>query len=161
PLHIAAHRRNIEMARTLVKGGANPRALDGRGYDIIAIAAVQDDLPFLKAAIELGADPKAVIGSWGGTALNVAAQLGHAEVVNALIKAGAPVDHRNKAGWTPLIEAIQLGDGKAGCLAAVKALLDGGADPGIADRKGTTPFELARKRGFAEIATAIKAKGGK
>ncbi len=161
PLHIAAHRRNVEIAQILVKGGANPRAKDARGYDMIAIAAVQNDVRFLQTAIKLGADPKASIGSWGGIALNTAAHLGHTDVVKTLIAAGAPVNHRNKAGWTPLIETIVLGDGKAGVQASVAALLAGGADPNIADAKGATPLALARKKGFNEIARLLQKAGGK
>ena len=161
PLHIAAYRREREIARALIKGGANPRAVDGKGYDILSIAAVRDDVELVKLAVELGADPKAVIGTYGGTALHTSAQLGHASVVAALVKAGAPVNHVNKAGWTPLIEAIVLGEGTPRHLAAVQALLDAGANPNIADRSGTSPLALAKRKSYSAIADAIAKAGGK
>ena len=161
PLHIAFHRREREIARALVKAGANPRLTDNRGYDILGIAVVRDDLDSVALALELGADPKAVTGSYGGTVLNAAAQLGHDGVVAALIKAGAPLDHVNKAGWTALIEAIVLGEGTPRHLACVQALLAAGANPNLADRNGNSPLTLARKRGYAAIADAIAKAGGK
>lgn len=161
PLHIAAYRRERDIARVLVKAGANPRATDKRGYDILTIAAVRDDLEFVKLAIELGADPKAIVGTYGGTALHTAAQLGHASIVAALAKAGAPVNLANKAGWTPLIETIVLGEGTSQHLEAVKALLAAGANPNIADRSGASPLALARRKGFTAIAEAIAKAGGK
>lgn len=161
PLHIAAYRRERDIARVLVKAGANPRAVDSRGYDILTIAAVRDDLEFVRLALELGADPKAIVGTYGGTALHTAAHLGHASIVTALAKAGAPVNLANKAGWTPLIETIVLGEGKPQHLDAVKALLAAGANPNIADRSGVSPLALAQRKGFTAIAEAIAKAGGK
>jgi uncharacterized protein len=161
PLHIAMHRREREIARALVKGGANPRLPDRNGHDILGIAVVKDDVELVALAIELGADPKAVTGTYGGTVLNAAAQLGHEGVVKALVKAGAPLDHVNKAGWTALIEAIVLGEGKARHLATVQALLAAGANPNIADRNGQSPLTLARKKGYPAIADTIAQAGGK
>lgn len=161
PLHISMHRRERDIARALVKAGADPRVTDRRGYDIIGIAVVANDADMLALALDLGANPKAVTGSYGGTALNAAAQLGHDGIVAALIKAGAPVNLVNKAGWTALIEAIVLGEGSPRHLAAVQALLAGGADPNLADRNGNSPLTLARKRGYATIAEAIAKAGGK
>ena len=161
PLHLAFHRREREIARALAKGGVDPRATDNRGYDILGIAVVRDDPEMVALALELGADPKAVTGSYGGTVLNAAAQLGHDGVVAALIKAGAPLDTVNKAGWTALIEAIVLGEGTPRHLAAVQALLAAGANPNLADRNGNSPLTLAKKRGYTAIADAIAKVGGK
>ena len=161
PLHIAMHRRERDIARALVQGGADPRAVDRSGYDILGIAVIRDDIELVHLALEFGADPKAITGTYGGTALNTAAQLGHDGVVAALIEAGAPLDHVNKAGWTALIEAIVLGEGTLRHLACVQALLAGGANPNLADRNGQSPLTLARKRGFSAIAEAIAKAGGK
>ena len=161
PLHIAMHRREREIALALVKAGANPRAADRSGYDILGIAVVRDDADLVNFAIGLGADPKAETGSYGGTVLNAAAQLGHEAVVATLIKAGSPLDHVNKAGWSALIEAIVLGEGTPRHLACVQALLAAGANPNLADRNGNSPLTLARKKGFAAIAAAIEKAGGK
>src|SRR5262247_1868564 len=54
PLHVAAFGSHLDAAGALVKGGAEPRALDNQRYDIITIAAVKDDVPMLRRALELG-----------------------------------------------------------------------------------------------------------
>jgi ankyrin repeat protein len=161
PLLVAAHRGDLQLARVLVKGGADPRAVDSQRYDAITIAAVRNDVPFLRLAIELGGNPKAITSPYDGTALIAAAHLGHDSIVEALIKAGAPLDHVNNLGWTALIEAIVLGNGGRTHRNCVKALLAAGANPNIADRNGASPLKLARDRGFVEMADMISAAGGK
>ncbi len=52
--HVACFARKVDAMRALVAAGANPRALEAQAYDCITIAAVADDLPTMKAAIELG-----------------------------------------------------------------------------------------------------------
>src|SRR6185369_2439573 len=45
PLHVAAHFGHWAAAQALLKGGANPNALDAQQYDIVTIAAVNNDVP--------------------------------------------------------------------------------------------------------------------
>jgi len=159
PLHVAAYRSQLDAMRALVKAGANPNALEYDRYDIVTIAAVADDLPVLRVALELGGSAKNVTSRYDGTALIAAAHLGHDEVVRALIRAGAPLDHVNNLGWTALIESIVLGDGGPRHTATLKALVEAGADVNLADRNGATPLALAKARGYREMA-AILGKAG-
>jgi ankyrin repeat protein len=71
--------------------------------------------------------------------------------VQALIDAGAPLDHVNNLGWTAVIEAVVLGDGGPRHVATVKALVAAGASKVIADRGGVTPLEHARRRGMIDV----------
>lgn len=161
PLIVAAHWGLADIARVLVKGGANPNAKDKQRYDIATIAAVNDDVRFLKVALELGADAKAITSPYNGTALIAAAHLGHHRICGELIMAGAPLDHVNNIGLTALIEAIVLGNGGADHQATVRVLLDAGANPNIPDRSGTTPLALARSRGYTAMAEMIARAGGR
>ena len=158
PLHVAAYRAQHAAMRALVAAGANANALENDRYDIVTIAAVANDVPTLKVALELGASAKNVTSRYDGTALIAAAHLGHAEVVRTLIAAGAPLDHVNNLGWTALMESIVLGNGGPRHTETLKALLDAGANPNIADRSGTTPLAHARARGYAQMVKLLTSK---
>ena len=103
--------RKHDAARALLRLGANPNALDAERYDIVTIAAVNNDLEMLKIALEGGGNARAITSPYDGTALIAAAHRGHVEVVRALIAAKAPLNHVNNLGWTALLEAVVLGNG--------------------------------------------------
>jgi len=161
PLHVAAYGRHRDIMRLLVEAGANPNALEQDRYDIVTIAAVANDVPTLKAALELGCSAKNVTSRYDGTALIAAAHLGHVEVVRTLIAAGAPLDHVNNLGWTALIESIVLGDGGARHAETLKALVDARANVNLADREGRTPLALAKQRGYSGMIKLLAAAGAK
>jgi uncharacterized protein len=161
PLHVAAFAGHQAAARALIRLGADPNALEAQRYDIVTIAAVQNDLDMLMAALENGANSRAITSPYNGTALIAAAHLGHAEIVRALIVAGAPLDHVNNLGWTALMESIVLGNGGKDHTASLEALIKAGADVNIADRQGTTPLGHARARGYAEMARILEAAGAR
>ena len=161
PLHVAAFMRKPEAARALMRLGADANALETQKYDIVTIAAVADDLPMLKAALEGGCKAGNVTSPYQGTALIAAAHLGHDEVVRTLIAAKAPLDHVNNLGWTAVIESIVLGDGGKRHVATLKALVDAGANVNLADRSGDTPLTLAKKRGFSEMVAILEKAGGR
>jgi ankyrin repeat protein len=143
--------------RTLVAGGANPNALDLQRYDAVTIAAVRDDVDTVQLAIALGTSPRNVTSPYDGTALIAAAHLGHVDVVRALVRAGAPLDHVNNLGWTALLEAVILGDGGPRHVAVLRTLVEAGAAVGLADRQGRTPLDHARARGYAEMVAILEA----
>jgi uncharacterized protein len=161
PLHVAAYMRKEEAARTLMKLGADPNALEAQKYDIVTIAAVADDVSMLKIALAGGGSAKNITSPYVGTALIAAAHLGHDEVVRTLIAAHAPLDHVNNLGWTALIESIVLGNGGKRHVACLDALVKAGANVNIADRGGQTPLALARGRNYAEMVKILEAAGAK
>ena len=161
PLHVAAYQKKYDAARALIRLGADPNKLETDRYDIITIAAVANDLPMLRIAIEGGGNPKAVTSRYDGTALIAAAHLGHVEVVRMLIAAKAPLDHVNNLKWTALIESIVLGDGGKNHTETLRALVEAGANINIPDGNGSTPLKLARDRGHREMVAILEKAGAK
>jgi ankyrin repeat protein len=161
PLHVAVYRKQHDAARALMRLGADPNKLDIDRYDIITIAAVANDVPMLKVALEGGGNPKAVTSRYNGTALIAAAHLGHAEIVRTLIAAHAPLDHVNNLQWTALIESIVLGDGGTNHTETLRALVEAGANVNIPDGSGATPLKLARSRGYHAMVAILEKSGAK
>jgi ankyrin repeat protein len=161
PLHVAIYRSQGPAALALIKGGADANALEAQKYDIVTIAAVADDVPMLKVALDNGGSAANITSPYVGTALIAAAHLGHDEVVRMLIAAKAPLDHVNNLGWTALIESIVLGDGGKRHIASLAALVKAGANVNLADRNGQTPLMLAMGRGHTEMAKILEAAGAK
>jgi ankyrin repeat protein len=161
PLHVAVYREQREAARLLLAKGANANAFDRQRYDVVTIAAVADDVPTLKLVLEGGASAKNVTSPYDGTALIAAAHLGHVEVVQVLIKAGAPLDHVNNLTWTALMESIVLGDGGKRHIQTLRALVQAGANVNIPDRAGITPLAHARGRGYKEMAQILEKAGAR
>ena len=161
PLLVAAYLKKHDAARALLKHGANPNALDVYRYDIITIAAVANDLAMLKLALENGGSAKNITSRYNGTALIAAAHLGHAEVVQILIAAKAPLNHVNNLGWTALMESIVLGNGGKAHTESLAALVQAGANLNIADRQGVTPLAHATSRGYGAMVNILEAAGAK
>jgi len=160
-LHVAAYYGNHAAMRGLVAAGADANALEHDFYDIVTIAAVANDLETMRLSLQLGCKPGNITSRYQGTALIAAAHLGHVEIVQTLIDAGAPLDHVNNLNWTALIEAIVLGDGGERHTETLKALVDAGADANLPDGRGKTPLQLARNYGHLEMTQILLAAGAR
>ena len=161
PLHAAAYFAKHDAMRALAAAGAEVNALEQDRYDILTIAAVANDVPTLKLALELGCRASNITSRYDGTALIAAAHLGHAEVVRLLIAAGAPLDHVNNLHWTALIEAIVLGNGGPRHTLTLKYLVEAGANLKLTDRSGATPLALAKSRGYREMIAILEKTGAR
>ncbi len=98
-------------------------------------------------------DPRAVQAD-GTTALYGAAQREDAELIAALLTAGANVDAANRYGVRPLAIACMRGNAEI-----VSALLEAGADPNAALAGGETPLMTAARTGRVEAVAALVAHG--
>jgi ankyrin repeat protein len=102
--------------------------------------------------LDRGANPKAAADD-GQTALTMAAYHGYGQIVAMLLRSGADVDSaENRYGYTALAMAC-----KEGHLDTVRLLLQANADVGIRTFVGKTPWQIARERGYGQIAELISA----
>jgi ankyrin repeat protein len=113
-LHVAAAAYEIEFARTLVGAGAEIDAKNRRGAEPLH---------------------EATSGGPGSPGWDPARQVA---MVAYLIEAGAVVDAVADGGVTPLHRAV-----RNRCAAAVRALVDAGADPERPNNSGSTAIMLA------------------
>jgi hypothetical protein len=113
-LHVAAAAYQAEIVQKLTAMGAAVRARNRRGAEPLHYAV--DGVP-------------------GSRRWNPHAQ---AEIVTCLIKAGADPNAVDQSGVAPLHRAV-----RNRCAAAVKALLEEGADSMRKNKSGSTPMRLA------------------
>lgn len=88
------------------------------------------------------------------TALTLAALLGNTEIVDALIKHGAKVDHKASNGFTALILAAQNGH-----MPVIEILLENGAKIDLQNEDGITPLMWAALHDHTDAVKLLLAKG--
>jgi ankyrin repeat protein len=185
PLHSAAERGLPEVARVLIRRGANVNARRPDRRDTPLHFAANAEVAGI--LIESGAEVESQ--DWSGrTPLHWAAQFGRADVADRLLRAGAGVDREAADGATPLHWAAQEGhprvvglllsagarlnlpdkEGRTplhraawrGQLEAVEELCRAGADPTFRSRSGQTPLHEAREKGLKAVEERLRAARG-
>lgn len=147
PLIAAAYRGHIEVAQLLIEAGADVNVQDDSQQSAYLISTSEGYLDLLLLTLAAGADVTS-LDSYHGIGLIRAADRGHVEIIEELLKTDIAIDHVNRLGWTALLEAIILGDGGPRHTEVVRLLVEAGADVDLADSNGVTPLEHARKRGY-------------
>lgn len=123
-LATAGFRDRREILAQLLDAGIPIDARDEDGESALMGAAKAGRSELVRTLLARGADP-ALQDIWGYTALTwSASQTDNPETVAALLSAGAPVDALDDKGRAALLHAASHGR-----LGAVRALLEGGADP--------------------------------
>jgi uncharacterized protein len=155
PLLLAATEDRLAVARLLVYLGADPDALDDQHDTPWLVTGVTGSIDMLEVLLPAGPD-LTIRNRFGGTSLIPASERGHVAYVRRAVRTGIEINHVNNLGWTALLEAVILGDGSKRYQQIVTILLDAGADPQIADRKGVTPLQHAERRGQSEVASILR-----
>jgi ankyrin repeat protein len=141
-----------------VPNGKMPRAVGS----CLEYAIYHSPLPFIRALLELGADP-APKDHDGFPPLIAALSCSRAvaggprrpdvgEILSLLLAFGADPNQRGVNDYTALHMAVGMED-----LAAVRLLLDAGADPRVRTRidEWETPREMADRAGLGDIARVL------
>ncbi|MCX5192618.1 ankyrin repeat domain-containing protein [Streptomyces sp. NBC_00249] len=159
-LLLAALADHVGTAALLVAAGADPDAPDARADSPWLVTGVTGSVRMMRTLLPAGPDLTQP-NRFGGTSLIPASERGHTAYVRAVLAETAiAVDHVNRLGWTALLEAVILGDGGPRHEEVARLLLAAGADPGLGDLEGVTPYEHAVRRGFDGMARLLRTAAG-
>ena len=160
PLHEAGTTGNAAIVNALLRAGADANAAYGEGETPLMIAARTGSIDAVKLLLESGAQVNAAESFRGQTAVMYAAVENHAEIVRALVAAGANASARTKeytfqkltGGAGGIIHDRPQGGITALMLAARQGSREAGAEliAGGADLNATEP-----QYGFTALQTAI------
>jgi len=117
------------------------------GDTILMLASYLDNLSFVKAIIEHGAE----INQVGWCALHYAAASGNKDIVALLLEKSAYIDAESPNKTTPLMMAA-----RSGKHIIVNLLLEEGADPTLKNDLGLTALDFAVEVEQREIAAVLK-----
>ncbi|MFQ0834970.1 ankyrin repeat domain-containing protein [Citrobacter gillenii] len=156
---IASLNKHYDCVSLLIEASADINKQDQTCFNPFLISCLTNDLTLLRLVLPANPDLN-VLSRFGGVGITPASEKGHVEIVRELLlRTDINVNHTNFVGWTPLLEAIVLNDGGAKQQEIVKLLLDNGANPHMTDKYGKTPLELAREKGYHQIAELLIAAG--
>lgn len=153
----AGHRKMVKLLLDERRADANLR--DRFGYTALMVAAKHNEAKIAYDLIRAGArvDSRYRIGAWpadDGTALMLAANAGHIDVVRLLLKKRANPNSRTSTGNTALMYAS-----REGRLDVVELLLKVGADRTLVNNDGDDARALAAGHGHHEVVALLAPPG--
>ncbi len=153
PLHLAAGRGDIYLAKLLLEHGAEKDVRDASGCTALFVAADKGRARMVPFLLDRGISINAV-NQLGETALFVAAADGHVPVTQELLKRGADTEIADIHGWTPLMSAAQEGH-----IAILSRLLQASARVDAASNIGETSLMIAAAEGYQNAAALLIENG--
>lgn len=173
PMSEASVTGNVEILRSLLRAGADVESPNAEGQTALMIVARSSNVAAAKLLLDHGARVNAREMWRQQTPLIWAAGQSQPEMIRLLLKYGADpnarsavnrwergvsaeprVHFRRPGGWTPLLYAA-----RQGCVECVRALIDGGADPDMADPENVTPLLLAIINLHFDVAKLLLERG--
>lgn len=152
PLLIATQENYIEVAKLLIKAGADINKQDSNQDSPYLYAGAEGKTEILKYMIEHAEPNQDIVNRFGGNALIPAAEKGHVSNVKLLLADGkVDIDHQNNFGYTALIEAVALRDGSEVYQQIVEELLAYNADKELRDESGKTALDYAKEKGYTKM----------
>jgi uncharacterized protein/ankyrin repeat protein len=142
PLGLALAQGNLSVIRALLKAGADAQHTYCDNTSPFALIATtpsgkRDQLLITQALLDAHADANNQFGY--PSPLESALWTKKYDVADILLRNGVDIDGLNKAGGTPLTDALKLPLRDE----QVRYLLDHGANPNVRNKKGETPLSLS------------------
>ncbi len=148
-LHNAAKVKDLNQINALLKNDVDINSKDNEGFTILIFAVMEGDAGTVKWLLDHGADPSG--GITDITALHMAAQMGHNDIVTLLLAKGADKDAlESSMQATPMILAAA-----AGQTIAVKHLIFSGADKTKRDSSGMAAIHYAASNGHVDVVKTL------
>jgi len=144
----AVYRKDVKALASLTPSTVNMTDEDGRTPLMHAILAEDADASIVRMLIDSKANVDASDYGEKWTALHFAARDQNKAIVRLLLEAGAKVDPVDAFGNTPLWRSVMNSNSS---LAAIKELVERGADPYKKNNKGIAPIDIAHEIGRADI----------
>jgi ankyrin repeat protein len=153
-LHLAAVIGSVELTRVMLKAGIHPDELGSLGWTPVQCCAMTPAgragvVDCIRILVEAGAD-LSKRGRGGSTALGLACERRHIEVVTILLAAGSASSLPDDRGRTPLHLAAEHGHAEV-----VKELVAWGARLEAPDAAGRTPICVAMEFGKTEVVNIL------
>ena len=142
-LPAAAIAGDTEAVGKLIEAGLPLESVDAQGATALIRACGLGHLGIVQQLLGAGANTEFAAAATGATALSAAVSARRDEIVGVLIGRGIDVDHRLPGGGTALMIAAALGFPEI-----TERLLKAGANPNLADEKGTTALHAAVQFAF-------------
>jgi len=148
-LALAIREPSLKVASVLAgTAQIDPEARNEHDESLLMLAALKGLFTVCEQLIAKGAD----VNKPGWTPLHYAATHGHISVMNLLLDNHAYIDAASPNGSTPLMMAALYGTP-----AAVKVLLEAGADPRLKNDQGLTAIDFANRGQRSESAALLAA----
>jgi ankyrin repeat protein len=141
---------DIDAVRGLLSAGADVNLRDSEGSTLLMLAAHSGNLAMVSALLEAGTEVNACDErGWSAlmkAAYNADLDRGFADVVQALIDAGADVEMPIGYGIRPLMLASGYGE-----TAVVETLLKAGADVTARNEGGLTALMMVKQKHYVDV----------
>jgi cytohesin len=155
PIHVAARNGYCEIISLMIATGTDMEEVDASGLTCLMVAAAGGRGEAVDKLLDAGASISAKT-SYGLTALHLAASHLQAGVAAKLLQSGAPPNAQDKEGRTPLHFAM-LADQRHQDFTTdvgyqtVAVLVRGGANTGLEDIRGKTPWHMWNAAGRGDV----------
>lgn len=148
-LFMALQDGSLKVAEALIAWPkTNVEWRNAKGESPLMIAAIKGHKELVRALIQRDAD----VNKPGWTPLHYAATGGHVDIILMLLEEHAYIDAESPNKSTPLMMAAMYGS-----TAAVRTLLEAGADPTLRNEIGLSAVEFAQRANRADAAELVAA----